>query len=713
MSENRGIINLQQSNGEMSVLPDVPPLYAMMFILSPAIRLIARVNFRRKLLTLGLLIMIPLLVLGLLVWDRAQQQVNRMLTARSSLPIQLALLDLNLAVQAHAVDALRPVDQSSSLIPQRKAVVAALDATTSAIKQTRGDETVTASLGELRKAWEAVADGAASSRKDIVQSHLAIGERIALLADAVADSSELRLLGERDSLELAAAVSPRLPALAVSLSFAGNAGYAAILEQRLPSATRQSLAIARGRIDSGLDWLVADVQKIAARHPQVGKNIEPVVAQLNDAVLGLQEYLVTKVMDTTDYDVAPSDYLARSEKVTTALHLLSRTVIQSLDGILGARLAELQNRQLLLTTMILGIVLALSYVLAAAYFAITQPLRRLAAASAAMASGDLRVRIKVDSRDELAEVAATFNNMADSFERVIDSVNQAVSGVLVAAKQLAAKGEAVRLASERQHSAAERTASAVQELTASIAEIASSADETSGVALLARNHTEIGREHAQLAVSRMGDTSKSVHAATDVVQSLYQRSESINAMLLTIKGIAGQTNLLALNAAIEAARAGDAGRGFAVVADEVRKLADMTNQATHQIGGIIRDIKDETQQTAAIMSSNERYAVLSTEALDGLAQALATITREVDRAASHVQTIAGGTRAQQTSSALIAQNMEEVALMAEENRIHAHETATAIDRLKELAERLGSVVTNLKTSRGRIDQAFEPRVQFR
>ena len=236
------------------------------------------------------------------------------------------------------------------------------------------------------------------------------------------------------------------------------------------------------------------------------------------------------------------------------------------------------------------------------------------------------------------------------------------------------------------------------------------ADETSDVALLARNHTEIGREHARVAVSRMGDTSKSVHAATDVVQSLYQRSESINAMLLSIKGIAGQTNLLALNAAIEAARAGDAGRGFAVVADEVRKLADMTNQATHQIGGIIGDIQNETQQTVAMMSSNERYAVLSTEALDGLAQALATITREVDRAASHVQTIAGGTRVQQTSSALIAQNMEEVALMAEENRIHAHETATAIDRLKELAERLGSVVTNLKTSRGRIDQAFEPHI---
>ena len=685
----------------------------MMFILSPAIRLIARVNFRRKLLTLGLLIMIPLLVLGLLVWDRAQQQVNRMSTARSSLPIQLALLDLNLAVQAHAVDALRLDDQGGSADSQRKAVAAALDTATMAIKQTISDATVTASLGELRKAWEAVAGAAANSRKDIVQSHVAIGERIALLADAVADRSELRLLGERDSQELADAVSPRLPALAASLSFAGNAGYAAILERRLPSAMRQSLAIARGRIDGGLDWLVADVQKIAARHPQVGKNIEPAVAQLNDAVLGLQEYLVTKVMDTADYDVAPGDYLARGAKVTTALHLLSRTAIHALDGILGARLAELQNRQLLLTIMILGIVLALSYVLAAAYFAITQPLRRLAAASAAMASGDLRVRIEVDSRDELAEVAATFNNMADSFERVIDGVNQAVSGVLMAAKQLAEKGEAVRLASERQHSAAERTATAVQELTASIAEIASSADETSGVALLARNHTEIGREHARVAVSRMGDTSKSVHAATDVVQSLYQRSESINAMLLSIKGIAGQTNLLALNAAIEAARAGDAGRGFAVVADEVRKLADMTNQATHQIGGIIGDIQNETQQTVAMMSSNERYAVLSTEALDGLAQALATITREVDRAASHVQTIAGGTRVQQTSSALIAQNMEEVALMAEENRIHAHETATAIDKLKELAERLGSVVANLKTSRGRIDQALEPHIQFR
>ena len=670
----------------------------MMFLLSPAVRLIGSFDFQRKLLALGVLVMIPVLILGFLVWDRAQQQINRVEVAKRSLPTQMILLNLNLALQAHAVDALRLANLDGTENPQRKLVAAAMDHATQVIQKTGKDDAAVVSVKALLTEWDELAKTVGGSRKDIVKSHASVSEHIVTLAELIADNSELKLLGERDSQQLVEVVTVRLPVLATALALARNTGYAAILDQRLPSAMRQPLVIARGRIDGSLDWLVNDVQKISARQPETGKEVESAVGQFSDAVFGLQELLVTKVLDTSDYDVAPQDYLARGDTAMSALQQVGQASIAALDRVLSSRLGALKARQTQVTALIFGVLLVLAYTLLAAFVAITRPLRRLTAASATMAQGDLRVRIAVDSKDELAELAASFNNMAESFSRVIAGINQSASGVLDASAQLGKKGEAIRLASERQQDASERTANDVQDLTSSIAAIASNAGNTSMVALAARKHTESGREHAEIAIRRMGDTTTSVRAATKVVQALYRRSESINAMLLTIKDIAAQTNLLALNAAIEAARAGDAGRGCAVVADEVRKLADLSNKAAHEIGGIVRHIQNDTQQTSEMMKANERFAVLSTEALDGLAEALGTITSEVDRATVHVQTIAEGTEVQRESSTRIAQNMQEVTVMAEENRAHAHDTATAIDGLRELAGHLRSVVAGLKTA---------------
>ncbi|MBR9827647.1 MAG: methyl-accepting chemotaxis protein [Oceanospirillales bacterium] len=221
--------------------------------------------------------------------------------------------------------------------------------------------------------------------------------------------------------------------------------------------------------------------------------------------------------------------------------------------------------------------------------------------------GDISATLPMQSHDEIAQMAQSYNHFSGSLKQMIADTRQRSVRVSLSASQLQQVVMAAKTSAEEQVSKAQAVFQASQESTTAIEGIASN---TQRIAERNSHHlTEVRDSSAEL--KRVGDQvaaiESQVQAFQQVVEQLAGNSASIIKILSLVQGFSEQTNLLALNASIEAARAGEAGRGFAVVADEVRTLSQKVSTATVEIDAKVNEmvaLVDSTRSGAGVIMQN-------------------------------------------------------------------------------------------------------------
>lgn len=332
------------------------------------------------------------------------------------------------------------------------------------------------------------------------------------------------------------------------------------------------------------------------------------------------------------------------------------------------------------------------------------------------AQGDLSSPFPtVDTKDELAEMAATTTNMAAALQFIINDVKdilnqmadadftasstdkskyagefeaildamarlkkqmaETLQSVSEASNQVAAGANNLSEASQSLAEGATDQAGAVEEMQATITTISDDIRVTANSAGDSYNQARSYAEEAERSHREM-------QAMMDAMTRINDASKQVGNIISEIEDIASQTNLLSLNASIEAARAGEAGRGFSVVADQIRQLAEQSANSAAETRTLIETslsaIADGSKTVDIVNDSINRVV----EGMEQIAQSSKSISEMANDQAEAVKQA--------------EQGVSQISEVVQSNSATAEETSATSEELSAQAATLDSLISKFR-----------------
>ncbi len=380
-----------------------------------------------------------------------------------------------------------------------------------------------------------------------------------------------------------------------------------------------------------------------------------------------------------------------------------------------------------ITAIILSSLIALFILIFGFFFSrkIAKPIEAIARTANQIAGYDLRVEaIPINTEDEVGLLAKDFNQMIQHLKSIIleiaaaaeklkgssTTINHITQETFVVIENMSTHIQDIA-------SGSEQTSIHIMELNQTLGQLSATAQQAAGnttQAVSVAQHMEAasqkGTDAVGIIIDKISTVLESSERASNVVESLNERTKEIDTIVQVIHQISEQTNLLALNANIEAARAGDAGRGFAVVAEEVRKLAEDTKSYSGKIKTVITGLRENADFAVETIKQVKEMVQDTSHKAETTKEVFVELHQKINDTTVLMQEISCTAEEQAVHSSRILEKANEISAISEETTANCQHTAAsaeettasvadireAMEQLSKLSESLERLVAEIK-----------------
>ena len=363
---------------------------------------------------------------------------------------------------------------------------------------------------------------------------------------------------------------------------------------------------------------------------------------------------------------------------------------------------------------IIMVLVAMAFAVASGFFVawmVGRPLINLRNLMQQGEQGNLTVRTRFTSRDEIGQLGQSFNQMMEQITKLVQQTNHSAQEVLnnsnvllnvskqtaISAKEIAVATEEIANGASSLAVEAEKGNTITYEIGLKMREMAKANEEMNHATIQVEQVSERGTVYMADLIAKTNDTEQMTRNMVEKVDHLKESTSSIRKILEMLNNISKQTNILSLNATIEAARAGAAGKSFMVVADEIRKLAEQSKQSIEIVGQITDTIQREIDETVTALS--DAYPVFQQQ-ITSVKEAdliFGQVRSQMDGLSERLKGVNHSLGSLEESQSTLTDAMSNVSAVSEESSATSEEVASLSNEQLSVSEGLVKLSESLES----------------
>ncbi|MGB0494711.1 MAG: methyl-accepting chemotaxis protein [Kangiellaceae bacterium] len=670
----------------------------------PAVLFLNSMRFPYKFLVIFIIVLLPLVILTLDVFSGLSEKISFIKNQQIGVEYIYSMKPPIQAIQQHrgmnsAYASGAREEFRSKILSKRTEIDGYLKQLEKVDQQIGSHLNTSGLLQPISQHWNQIKNDSLDwDAKTVIHEHSMLISRLLLLMATISDNSGITLDPVLDTYYLGNLLVTHLPQLLENMGQARALGSAIAGEKKFTQDAFIKLSLLTNNIDNKFSTIQKSISKVYEANPEVKSQLNKFTEKSNAAVNNITRLLKKDLLEadniTTNADVV---FDSATAAINNSYQLFDE-LIPVIQQLFGERSNDSIQLMIVEITVISFVLIIVSYLFVGLYLAITRNITMIGNVAKNLAKGDLSVRARLKSKDEMQIIASDFNAMASQFQQLVKEIMNSTKQLISAAEQ-ASKGTSqngISLNSQRVE--IEQTATAINQMSSTVANVNHSAQDAANATGQANQEANKGKQIVDQTANSIASLTTEVEKAGNVVRQLADDSDQIGSVLDVIKGIADQTNLLALNAAIEAARAGDQGRGFAVVADEVRTLAGRTQESTEEIATMIETVQSGAKKAVLAMDAGQQKAYLGVEQTKSAGEALVAITTAVDTINLMNTQIATASEQQAATTEEINRTIVSINELSEETTKGANQNIEVISELTNISLNLEKLVNQFEVA---------------